>query len=143
MMNEFAGFDHLDLSGVDIEGDLDLPVGEHVCIVKSASVEKTNSGDGRYAKIKLDSVNGHGSVIDRFNLENKNAEAVAIGLKKLKLFLLAANHPNPNKPGDIASLYNLKVIVMVKPGNSYLNNSGIQTQGRNMVDYYKPISDRA
>lgn len=143
MMTPFVGFDHLDLSNIDIEGSIDLPVGEYVCAVKSASVEITNSGIGRYAKIILESVDGHGSVIDRFTLENPNPVSVEIGLKKLKLFLIAAKHSNPNHPGDITSLYNLLVMVGVKEGNNYTNKHGEITKGQNVVDYYKPLSDNA
>ncbi len=143
VISEFVGFDYLDLSNIDVEGNVDLPIGEHVCTVNSASVEINSSGIGRHAKIKLASVNGYGSVFDYFNLENNNPLAVKIGLKKLKLFLLAANHPNPNKPGDIASLHNLLVIVGVKQGNDYTNNSGELVLGRKIVDYYKPLPDNA
>ena len=103
----WKGFDSLDLSNVTAgSGTTRLPVGTHHVKCTDAEVVSTASG-GKMIKATLEAVDGTGEIAANFNVANKNPQAVDIGMRQLKTFLVAAAHPNPDKPEDIASLKGL------------------------------------
>lgn len=119
-MSNWNGFGGLDLSGVEAEsGRKTLAPGSYTCVMREAKVEAAKGGTGQYLYVELHDVNGGGAVIDRITLANKNADAVRIGLQRLKALLESARHPNPNKPGDVKSLNGLKVGVHVEEGEPW------------------------
>ena len=135
---QWNGFDQLDLTNVQ-EGGNHLKRGQYLCEVTKASVEKTNDKKGLFVQVNLRCLAGHGISIDRFNVSNANEKAVEIGLSKLKTFLIAAGHPNPNKPGNIASLSGLKVGVNVNRGKPFTNDKGETVEGRGEIaGYFNP-----
>lgn len=69
-------------------------------------------------------------------MQNSNPKAVEIGLQKLKRFLVEAQHPNPDKPGDIQSLVGLKVVVNLKRGDDFVTDAGERREGRGEITGY-------
>lgn len=113
-------FSQLDLSGVQESGPRTLRPGVHQCRISEAKVEPTRGGGTRIA-LKFEGTHEPGFVYDFINihLPGKNPRAEEIGRERLKSLLVAAGHPNPNRPGDIRTLIGLQVMVNVEQGEDY------------------------
>jgi hypothetical protein len=117
------GFGNLDLSGVTPDDFAPLAVGEHE--VRCTDVEILTGDNGKNKRIvaTLNATNGGGTIKAGFNVVHTgSAQAQEIGLKQLKSFLVAGGHPNPDRPGDIASLKGLTCRVFVGMGKPFLKN---------------------
>ncbi|MBW3783716.1 hypothetical protein GL270_21185 [Aeromonas veronii] len=141
MNQKWQGFANLNLSGVEEEqGSRTLQPGEHVCRISSAKLEKTASGSGIKLVLQFDGLNG-GYVRDVINVFNPSEKATEIGRKRLKHLLLQANHPNPDQPGDVATMVGLIVGVHVVKGEDWRDDSGQLRSGggepRNFAPYFK------
>ncbi len=142
-MSGFNGFGNINLSQVQAEeGRKTLPPGSYTCVIKSAKVEDTKGGDGKKLVVELADKAGGGSVTDIINLHNRNPQATEIGLRRLKALLVAAKHPNPNQPGDVASLKGLTVGVHVEQSDDWKDAQGNVRKGggkpRNYGAYFTP-----
>lgn len=113
-------FANLDLSNVQEAGPRTLRPGIHQCKIVEAKVEPTRGGGTRVA-VKFEGTHEPGFVYDFINihLPGKNPRAEEIGRERLKSLLVAAGHPNPNRPGDIRSLLGLQLMVNVEQGEDY------------------------
>lgn len=134
----WKGFDSLDLSNVTAgSGTTRLPVGTHHVKCTDAEVVSTASG-GKMIKATLEAVDGTGEIAANFNVANKNPQAVDIGMRQLKTFLVAAAHPNPDKPEDIASLKGLECRVVVNLGKEWKGTDG-EMRRSSEVKNFKPV----
>lgn len=119
-MTNWNGFGQLNLAGVSAEeGRKTLQPGVYACRVKNAEIRDTKAGGGKYLYVELHDAKGAGQVTDRINIHNRNPEATEIGLRRLKALLIAAKHPNPDRPGDISSLNGLLVGVHVEQSEDW------------------------
>jgi len=61
-----------------------------------------------------------------FNIVHTNSQAQEIGMRQLKSFLVAGNHPNPDKPGDVGTLKNLECKIIVGMGKPWINRDNVE-----------------
>jgi hypothetical protein len=140
-MSSWSGFGSLNLSGVEAEnGRSTLKPGSYACKIVSAEVKQTKDKTGHGLLVTFEEEHGAGRVEDFINLNNRNAQAVEIGHRRLKGLLISCGHPNPDKPGDVASLLGRRVGVHVEEGEPWFKD-GKQMPGggkpRKSGAYYK------
>lgn len=124
------GFGGLDLSGVDAEqGRKTLTPGAHPCKITGAEIKQTGNGDGHGLKVAFAALDGSGETSDFINLNNRNAKAVEIGQRRLKALLIAAKHPNPDRPGDVKTMIGLRVGVHVEQDADWTDKDGVVRPG--------------
>lgn len=123
-MNNWKGFDSLDLSKVEEAKPNRLQNGTHKVKCIEAIIKDTATG-GKMLSCNFESTMGNGNINCNFNMVNKNPQAVEIGMRQLKTFLTAGGHPNPDKPGDISSLVGLNCSVVVGDGKPWKGEDGI------------------
>jgi hypothetical protein len=129
-MTMFQGFNNLNLSGVEAEkGRSSLKPGSYICITKNSTVEDTNDKKGKKLVVELHAENGAGKVVDFINIYNRSEKAQEFGLKRLKALLVAGGHPNPDHPGDVASINGLRVGVHVDEGEPWTDEKGVVRKG--------------
>lgn len=133
-------FGSLDLSDVKESGDSRLRPGIYLCTITGAEITQTKSG-GTALKVELSDSNGAGSIGDFINLSlpGKKPEAERIGRERLKSLCIHARHPNPDKPGNPATLIGLKVGVRVE-SQPYIKD-GVRKDGSGVADrggYFTP-----
>lgn len=117
-MSSFS-FRDLNLGGVDAESSYaGLPPGRYICEVSEAKLAPC-ANNGMQVVVSFVEVGGLGNVRDYINIVNKNEDAQRIGRGRLKSLLINGGHPNPDNPGDIASLKGLHVGVNVEIGDDY------------------------
>lgn len=131
----WSGFDSLDLSKVTKgSGSSRLQKGVHHVICTGAEVVSTASG-GKMIKASLEAVDGTGEINANFNVANKNPQAVEIGMRQLKTFLVAANHPTPDKPADINTLKGLECNVVVDLGKEWKGDDGTMRRSSEVKNF--------
>ena len=129
------GFDALDLSKVEAgSGSNRLQKGTHHVRCTGAEVVTTASG-GKMIKASLEAVDGTGEINANFNVANKNPMAVDIGMRQLKTFLVAANHPTPDKPADIQTLKGLECNVVVDLGKEWKGDDGTMRRSSEVKNF--------
>lgn len=82
-----------------------LPAGEYRAVMTESERKKTKDGASELLQVKLQIVDGpfkNRTVIDRFNLWNKNPEATTIAQQQFKKVCEALNIP---KPPDSSALH--------------------------------------
>ena len=104
------------------------------------AVMKDSATGGKYLQVNFKGVEEVGDINANFNLVNKNPQAVDIGKRQLKSLLIAAQHPNPDKPGDVASLKNLELAVVVGDGKPFTGDDG-KERTQTEVKVYKPYGE--
>ena len=134
----------LDLTHVDASGGRKtLRRGQYICKVAEARVVQNKEKNGCHVYLKLEDEMGTGYVEDRFNIMHTSSpKTEEIGLQQLKAFLIAARHPNPDRPGDISSLRPLRVGVWVEDGESWVDGNGQEKKGGGQprqFDAYFPV----
>ena len=137
MSNQWNGFNGLDLSGVE-ESKSRLGVGRYTVVCKEAKVEQQEGTNNRKVVALLEDVDGAGDIRVNFNVFHSSQQAMEIGLRQLKSFLVAAGHPNPDKPGDIYSLVNLKCGIIVGMGKPWTDKDGNQRQNTEVKTFFQP-----
>lgn len=143
MSNSWSGFGDLDLSNVEADNFIPLGEGKHKVKVTKASVENvTNSTSKKKLVVFFSATDGSGDIKTNFNIVNPSEDAQRIGRSQLKSLLIAAGHPNPDKPGDVGSLVGLECWIIVAPGKPYKDNNG-NKKVRNEVKRYLSDSDAA
>lgn len=101
---------------------------------------KDSASGGKYLQVNFKGVSEVGDINSNFNLVNSNPQAVDIGKRQLKSLLIAAKHPNPDKPEDVSSLKNLELTVVVGIGKPFTGDDG-KTREQTEVKVYKELSD--
>lgn len=128
-MSDWNGFGGLDLNDIEADsGRLTLKPGMYACKITGAEVKDTRDRRGKTLELNFLDTSGNGEIKDWINLKNSNADAERIGLQKLKALLIAAHHPNPNRPGDVKTLVGLTVGVRVEQGEDWVDTSTGQTK---------------
>lgn len=129
-----SSFKDLDLSSVEFSTQAQvLKPGRHEVSVTWAEWYETKSG-GRAVKYTLG--NDDGVISGMINIINANPKAESIGRETLKKLLTFGNHPNPDKPGDIATLRGLKVGVSVGL-DKYTDSDGVERDGSKVTGFFK------
>lgn len=126
-MSDWNGFNSLDLSGVEEDkGFRRLEPGEHLVKCIDAKVEPV--GDTNNRKLVADFESEGGNIRHNFNIHHTNSQAQEIGLRQLKTFLVASQHPTPDKPGDVQSMVGLTCKVYVGMGKPWRDRNGTERQ---------------
>jgi len=134
-MADWNGFGGLDLSGVaESTGYQRLQPGTYEVEATEAEIKDTATG-GKMVVVDFTAVDGQGAIRMNFNVVNKNPQAVEIGLRQLKSFLVAGGHKNPDKPGDIKTLKGLKCKITVGMGKPWRDNDGNERQSSEIKSF--------
>lgn len=135
-------FRDLTLGGIQAaSGGAQLPVGDHIAKVKSATVEKTRT-NGSQLVVEL-VVKGEGSIKDYINIfVPSSEEASRIGRERLKALLVHGGHPDPDNIGQhgVESIRGLTVGIFVRE-EPYQNDKGETRSGRRVGYYFAPEED--
>ena len=119
--------------------------GNYICKIITAEMKDTNDKRGKGLVVEFKDEGGAGQVDTFINLVNPNEEAQRIGRGTLKALLIAAGHPNPDRPGDVNSLKWLRVGVRVEQGPDWTDKNGNVRPGGGKVRrsgaYFDPSSN--
>ena len=128
-MSDWNGFGSLDLSSVEAGGgSTRLQPGTYTVKCTEAKVEAIGSTSNKKLVADFVDAAGTGDIRMNFNVHHTSAQAKEIGLRQLKSFLVAANHKNPDQPGDVASLVNFECKIYVGMGKPWTDKTGNQRQ---------------
>lgn len=101
-MADLGGFDASQVKDSEFEA---LPAGEYRAVIAASERKKTKDGASELLQVRLQIVDGpfkNRTVIDRFNLWNKNPEATTIAQQQFKKVCEALNII---KPADSSALH--------------------------------------
>ena len=101
-MADLGGFDASQVKDSEFEA---LPAGEYRAVISDSERKKTKDGESELLQVKLQIIEGpfkNRTVIDRFNLWNKNPEATTIAQQQFKKVCEALNII---KPADSSALH--------------------------------------
>lgn len=101
-MADLGGFDASQVKDSEFEA---LPAGEYRAVIAESERKKTKDGASELLQVKLQIIDGpfkNRTVIDRFNLWNKNPEAMTIAQQQFKKVCEALNII---KPADSSALH--------------------------------------
>ena len=101
-MADLGGFDASQVKDSEFEA---LPAGEYRAVISDSERKKTKDGESELLQVKLQIIDGpfkNRTVIDRFNLWNKNPEATTIAQQQFKKVCEALNII---KPADSSALH--------------------------------------
>ena len=126
------GFGELDLSKVEQSegggGAQRLTTGTYSVKCTSAIVETIGDTENKRVVADFADADGKGDIRMNFNVHHTSAQAKEIGLRQLKSFLVAADHKNPDQPGDVNSLAKLECKIYVGMGKPWTDKTGKQRQ---------------
>jgi len=126
-MSDWNGFGSLDLSKVEAGGgSTRLQPGTYTVKCTDAKVEAIGSTSNKKLVADFVDAAGTGDIRMNFNIVHNNSQAQEIGMRQLKSFLIAGNHPSPDKPGDVASLKNLECKIIVGMGKPWINRDNVE-----------------
>ena len=135
----WTNFGDLDLSAVEeAQQYVNLDEGEHAVKCTGAEIKDTQNAGGKSLVLDFQSTSGMATHREYINVANKSDQAQQIGRRTLKSFLTAAGHPNPDKPGDVASLVGLECKIVIKKGKAWTDKTGA-TQQRNEIKVYSSL----
>lgn len=135
MSFNFNSFGDLDLTKVDASSSGTLKPGRYLCKVTEAEFKK--SAKALQVVVKLSDTASKDSIKDFINVRVFSSdEATGYGLQRLKKMLVAMGHPNPDKPGDIATLRGREIGVVVKE-DTY-EKDGEKRKGSKVSYYVSP-----
>ena len=132
-MADLGGFDASQVKDSEFEA---LPAGEYRAVIAESERKKTKDGASELLQVKLQIVDGpfkNRTVIDRFNLWNKNPEATTIAQQQFKKVCEALNI---SKPPDSSALH-MKPLMIKLAVKEYNGNN------QNEVKGYKPATTSA
>jgi hypothetical protein len=110
----WGDFTSLDLSGVEAQASRKmLEPGEHRVKVTEAKVEAMENGNGKQLVLEFTSLDGHGGIRQWLNIWHSSEKAQEIARSQLKGLLTAGGHPNPDKPGDVATIVGMEMNIVV------------------------------
>lgn len=124
-----------------------VPTGNYSVKVASAEVKETKAKTGHYLQVGFRITEGEyeGSVLtDRLNINNKNEDAVRIGLSALKTILTVGGHKNPNFIGDTDEMIGLELGIYVEENpHSFTGDDGneIETTQNEIKSYFELKGD--
>jgi hypothetical protein len=101
-MADLGGYDASQVKDSEFEA---LPAGEYRAVITESERKKTKDGSSELLQVKLQIIDGqykNRTIIDRFNLWNKNPQATTIAQQQFKKVCEAVNVP---KPGDSSALH--------------------------------------
>jgi len=101
-MADLGGYDATQVKDSEFEA---LPAGEYRAVITESERKKTKDGSSELLQVKLQIVDGqykNRTIIDRFNLWNKNPQATTIAQQQFKKVCEAVNVP---KPGDSSAMH--------------------------------------
>jgi hypothetical protein len=129
-MSNWSGFGDLDLAKIEAdEGSRRLQVGNYKVKCTSAKVESIGESTNKRVVADFEDVDGTGDIRMNFNVFHSSEKAQEVGQRQLKSFLVASQHPNPDKPEDVSTLVSCKVSVgMGKPWKDNQGNERQQTE---------------
>lgn len=128
-MSDWNGFGSLDLSNVEASGGSSrLQPGTYTVKCSDAKVEQIGATANRKLVADFVDVDGSGDIRVNFNILHSSDMAQEIGRRQLKSFLVAANHPNPDKPGDVDKLKGLQCKIIVGMGKPWKGDDGVERQ---------------
>ena len=135
----WSGFGDLDLAKVEAEeGSRRLPVGSYNVKCTSAKVESIGESKNKRVVADFEDVDGAGDIRMNFNVFHSSSQAQEIGMRQLKSFLIASQHPNPDKPEDVSTLVGLSCKVSVGMGKPWKDNQGNERQ-QTEIKRFAPI----
>ena len=132
-MADLGGFDASQVKDSEFEA---LPAGEYRAVIADSERKKTKDGASELLQVKLQIIEGpfkNRTVIDRFNLWNKNPEATTIAQQQFKKVCEALNI---SKPPDSSALH-------MKPLMIKLAVKEYNGKDQNEVKGYKPATTSA
>jgi hypothetical protein len=109
-MADLGGFNAAEVEDSKFEA---LPAGEYRAVITESDRKKTKDGTSELLEVKLQIIDGqykNRSVIDRFNLWNKNPQATTIAQQQFKKVCEAVN---VLKPGDSSALHMRPLMIKV------------------------------
>lgn len=124
----------MDLTNVADTGRDALPAGKYNVVCDEAEVKETKDGMGEYINTRFEVMSGEykgRKVFTMFNIKNKNAQAVDIGLQQLKSFLKSAGRSN-FVINSVSELVGLKANVALKTKTDDFGT-------KNVISYYSPV----
>lgn len=136
MANGWNGFGNLDLSQVQEMGNRRLGKGKYTVTCTNAEVVAVDGQKTRRLVCDFADENGEGDIRHSFLLVHDSDKAVEIGMRQLKSFLIAAKHPNPDKPGDVASLKNLVCGIVVGEGKPWRDKDGNERSSTEVKTFF-------
>ncbi|MAS48212.1 MAG: hypothetical protein CL557_12495 [Alphaproteobacteria bacterium] len=141
-MSDWNGFGSLDLSKVEASaGSTRLQPGTYT--VKCADAKIESVGNTKNKKLVADLVDegGSGDIRMNFNILHTSDIAQDIGRRQLKSFLISSDHPNPDKPGDIATMKGLVCKIAVGMGKPWKGDDGVERVSSE-VKKFMPVTDK-
>jgi hypothetical protein len=124
-MADLGGFNAAEVEDSKFEA---LPAGEYRAVMVESERKKTKDGTGELLQVKLQVVDGpfkNRTVIDRFNLWNKNPQATTIAQQQFKKVCEAVN---VLKPGDSSALH-MKPLMIKLAVREYNGNDQNEVKG--------------
>ena len=101
-MADLGGYDATQVQDSEFEA---LPAGEYRAVISDSERKKTKDGESELLQVKLQIIEGpfkNRTIIDRFNLWNKNPAATTIAQQQFKKVCEALNI---SKPPDSSALH--------------------------------------
>lgn len=124
-MADLGGFDASQVKDSEFEA---LPAGEYRAVIADSERKKTKDGASELLQVKLQIIEGpfkNRTVIDRFNLWNKNPEATTIAQQQFKKVCEALNII---KPADSSALH-MKPLMIKLAVKEYNGNNQNEVKG--------------
>ena len=141
-MSDWNGFGSLDLSTVDASaGSTRLQPGTYTVKCADAKIESVGTTKNKKLVADLVDEGGSGDIRMNFNILHESEQAQEIGRRQLKSFLISSDHPNPDKPGDIATMKGLVCKITVGLGKPWKGNDGVERQ-QSEVKKFMPSADK-
>ncbi|NCW68970.1 MAG: hypothetical protein EBV86_10440 [Marivivens sp.] len=140
-MSEWTGFQDLDLSSIeDSNGPTKLDVGQHDVTSGNAEIQtRPNGAKDLFVTFKCE----HGEHKERFTVYNPNSsENQEIGRSKLKSFLKAGGHKNPDQPGSMDLMNDLNVRITIGMQRPWKGADGVE-RSYPEIKNYKPIDQKS
>ena len=128
-MADLGGFDASEVKDSEFEA---LPAGEYRAVISDSERKKTKDGESELLQVKLQIIEGpfkNRTIIDRFNLWNKNPAATTIAQQQFKKVCEAVNIP---KPPDSSALH-MKPLVIKVAVKEYNGNNQNEVKGYKAV----------
>lgn len=121
-------FRNLNLKGVNpARVSMRLPVGRHAVTITEAKMQPMKSGNGSQLYIKMEADDGNIAEDYITVFHDTSEDAQRIGRERLAGLLHASGHPSPENPGDVRSLLNLRVGVIVEE-DEFTNDKGAKVK---------------
>mgnify|MGYP001209926638 CR=1 FL=1 len=142
-MSDWNGFGSLDLSTVDASaGSTRLQPGTYTVKCADAKIESVGTTKNKKLVADLVDEGGSGDIRMNFNILHTSDIAQDIGRRQLKSFLISSDHPNPDKPGDIATMKGLVCKIAVGMGKPWKGDDGVERQSSE-VKKFMPVTDKS